>query len=239
MYQKKFEMLGPTDFSVKDLITDLEIKYQRKPGSVKLLAVSKGQSVDKILKIYEKGQRAFGENYCQEALEKIKILPKDIEWHFIGSLQSNKTKSIAQHFNWVQSVDNLKIAQRLHNQRPANLPPLNICIQVNIAREKTKSGVSLEEVKELAKSIRQFNRLQCRGLMAIPAPSGDVETQKKVFERLKKSFDTLNHEGCDFDTLSMGMSEDFESAIAAGSTLVRLGRLIFGERPTKVKGENK
>jgi pyridoxal phosphate enzyme (YggS family) len=194
-----------------------------------LVAVSKGQSVAKIRAAHEAGQRAFGENYVQEALTKMLQL-KDlvIEWHFIGPLQSNKTAAVAQHFDWVQSVDRDKIAQRLSDARPADSPPLHICLQVNIGNEASKHGINAAEVLPLAQAVRTLPRLRLRGLMAIPEPDPTLAPQR--FRELRALFDRLNAEGMQLDTLSMGMSDDFETAIACGSTMVRLGTLIFGPR---------
>lgn len=212
-------------------ISAVEQKYSRTPHSVKLLAVSKSQSPEKILTLYHAGQRAFGENYLQEALAKMESLKNyDIEWHFIGAIQSNKIREMAAHFDWVHSVDSLKIAERLNAQRPTNFPPLNICIQVNINEEPQKSGVSFETLEALALAIAKFDRLQLRGLMAIPAPMKDFDTQVAVYQKLYQAQQRLIEQGLSLDTLSMGMSADWEAAVAAGSTMIRLGTAIFGPR---------
>ena len=197
---------------------------------MKLLAVSKNQAVEKILSAVEAGQFCFGENYLQEALSKIPLLPKSIEWHFIGPIQSNKTRKIAEHFAWVQSVDNIDIAKRLNDQRPANLPPLNICIQVNISKETSKSGVAENKVRTLIEDCSSLSRLTLRGLMAIPAFHAHFVDQRKTFHLLFSLWSSLCQQGLMLDTLSMGMSADVEAAIAEGSTLVRLGTALFGAR---------
>ena len=200
-------------------------------GSVQLMAVSKTHSVERILEAYACGQRDFGENYVQEALEKIRaIAAKDISWHFIGPIQSNKTRDIAEHFQWVHSVDRLKIAVRLNEQRPTSLPPLNICIQVNISREESKSGISLREVSALCTAIDELPRLRLRGLMAIPAACNDYAKQREAYKPLGAVFRELSFRYPYFDTLSIGMSGDYEAAIAEGSTMIRVGTAIFGVR---------
>ncbi len=189
-----------------------------------LLAVSKGQGIDKVREARAAGQKAFGENYVQEALAKVQALP-DLEWHLIGPLQSNKTRAAAEHFAWVQSIDREKVAQRLAEQRPAALPPLNVLIQVNASGESSKSGVAPAQVEALAEAVARFPRLKLRGLMAIPEPGAPRERygeMKALFDALKARFG--------WDTLSMGMSEDLELAIAEGATMVRVGTAIFGPR---------
>jgi pyridoxal phosphate enzyme (YggS family) len=204
----------------------------RNPQTVQLIAVSKTQAAQALVDAYAWGQRAFGENYLQEALEKQQQLAHlpDIEWHFIGPIQSNKTRPIAEHFAWVHSVDRLKIAQRLHEQRPAALPPLNICVQVNIDDETTKSGVSLAELPQLVSAIAPLDRLSLRGLMAIPAATNDAQQQRAAFAKLRVALEQLNQQGYQLDCLSMGMSGDMEAAIAEGATFVRVGTDIFGAR---------
>lgn len=207
-------------------IRDAEIKAHREINSVSLLAVSKKQPAEKIREAYLAGQKLFGENYLQEALEKQKQLTDlDIEWHFIGSIQSNKTKLIAQHFNWVHGVDRFSIAEKLNLHRASFSSPLNICIEVNINEEKTKSGVMSENVFELAKQVNTLNHLKLRGLMIIPEKnnSGAFESAFQLQRKMILA-------GFDLDTLSMGMTSDFEEAILAGSTMVRIGTAIFGER---------
>lgn len=204
----------------------------RNPQTVQLIAVSKHQPVAAVRVAYAWGQRAFGENYLQEALDKQLQLAElgDIEWHFIGPIQSNKTRPIAEHFNWVHSVDRLKIAQRLHEQRPTSLPPLNICVQVNVDDETTKSGVSFQALPELVRAIALLPRLQLRGLMAIPAATNSPEQQRIAFAKLRSAFEALNAQDYGLDCLSMGMSGDMDAAIAEGATFVRVGTDIFGAR---------
>lgn len=207
----------------------------RATESVELVAVSKTFPVPYILAGYDRGQRAFGENYLQEAVPKIieisKLpLPQPIQWHFIGPIQSNKTRLIAEHFSWVHSVDRLKIAERLSQQRPAHLPPLQICLQVNISGEASKAGATLEEAMVLAQSLVKLPSLTLRGLMCIPEATDDVRWQREQFSRLRLLRDRIAAGGVDLDTLSMGMTDDLESAIAEGASMVRVGRAIFGER---------
>lgn len=208
-------------------------KYLRLHTDIQLLAVSKKQPIESIQEAYELGQKAFGENYVQELVDKAKQLKNlNIEWHFIGPLQSNKTKIIAEVACWVHTVDRLKIAQRLNDQRPDSLSPLSVCIQVNISGEISKSGLISDEVEALAKEITQLPRLKLRGLMAIPAPEKDFEKQREVFAQVAKLKDKLNRQGFSLDTLSMGMTGDMEAAIAEGATIVRIGTAIFGARET-------
>ena len=201
--------------------------------SVTLLAVSKTCPVAAIEAALACGQRAFGENYVQEALDKIVRLDsrrQDIEWHMIGPIQSNKTRQIAEHFDWVHSIDRFKIAQRLSDQRPSHLPPLQVCLQVNVSHEDSKSGIAIEELPELAKAVRQLPRLRLRGLMSIPAPAPDLDAQRLPHRQLKALLEQLNRDGMNLDTLSMGMTGDMEAAIMEGSTMVRVGTAIFGAR---------
>ena len=208
-----------------------EIKYQRQAGSVHLLAVSKRHPMAAIQDARQCGQLAFGENYAQEMHEKALLTQDDdIEWHYIGPVQSNKTQLIAQHAHWVHSVDRLKIARRLSMQKPADKPAINICLQLNISHERNKSGISLDELPELAKQVAQLPNIKLRGLMAIPAPSRDFDTQRKTFAKVRKALEALNQQGYNLDTLSMGMSADMEAAIAEGATIVRIGTAIFGRR---------
>ncbi len=204
----------------------------RNPQTVQLIAVSKTQPAQALREAYTWGQRAFGENYLQEALDKQAQLADlvDLAWHFIGPIQSNKTRPIAEHFDWVHSVDRLKIAQRLHEQRPAEKPPLNICVQVNIDDETTKSGISLAELPALVAAIAPLSRLKVRGLMAIPAATNNQAQQRVAFAKLRAALERLNLQGHGLDTLSMGMSGDLEAAIAEGATYVRVGTDIFGAR---------
>jgi len=199
---------------------------------VKLIAVSKAQSAAAIREAYTAGQTIFGENYLQEALDKqAQLTDLDIEWHFIGPIQSNKTQPIGQHFAWVHSVDRLKIAQRLNDARPAQLPPLQICIQVNVSNEDSKSGVLPAELAALATEIEKLPRLKLRGLMAIPAPTLDVNQQIAQFKLVRECYDALVAQGFALDTLSMGMSEDYAAAISQGASFVRIGSALFGARP--------
>ncbi len=204
---------------------------QRPADATALLAVSKTRPASDLLALYALGQRCFGENYLQEALEKMaQLRDYDIEWHFIGPIQSNKTRDIASHFSWVHSVDRLKIARRLSEQRPADLPPLNICLQVNVSGEQSKSGCSLEELPQLATEVAKLPHLTLRGLMTIPAPSDDPKQQRQPFRALREAIEELNTRGLQLDTLSMGMSGDLDAAIAEGATLVRIGTALFGAR---------
>ncbi len=201
---------------------------QRNFADIGLLAVSKTKPAEAIREAHAAGLRDFGENYLQEALEKQAALSDlPLIWHFIGPIQSNKTRPIAEHFDWVHSVDRLKIAQRLSDQRPAHLAPLNICLQVNVSGEDSKSGCSPEELPELAQAIAALPNLKLRGLMAIPEPTDDIAAQHAAFARLRQLRDDL---GLQLDTLSMGMSHDLEAAIAEGATWVRIGTALFGAR---------
>lgn len=203
----------------------------RTAGEIELLAVSKTFPAAALREAYLAGQRCFAESYLQEALGKIADLQDlAVEWHFIGPIQSNKTRAIAENFAWVHSVDRLKIAQRLSEQRPATMPPLQICLQVNISHEASKGGVEPDELPSLACAFAKLPNLQLRGLMAIPAPSDDEAVQRAVFAQLRQLRDQLNREGLQLDTLSMGMSHDFAAAIAEGATMVRIGTAIFGKR---------
>ena len=198
---------------------------------VKLLAVSKSQPADKLREAYVAGQRAFGENYVQEAINKQTQL-KDcaIEWHFIGPIQSNKTQLIAQHFAWVHSVDRLKIAARLNEARSPSLPPLNVCIQINSSNEGSKSGVDISSQTMLAQEISAMPHLKLRGVMAIPAPTKDLAKQRAQFKIVGDAFRALQQQGFELDTLSIGMSDDYMAAIQEGATIVRIGSAIFGLR---------
>jgi pyridoxal phosphate enzyme (YggS family) len=203
----------------------------REPGCVALLAVSKTCSADALRQAFAAGQRAFGENYVQEALEKITALADlPLEWHCIGPVQSNKTRLVAEHFQWVHTVDRLKIAQRLSAQRPVQLPPLNVCIQVNLDGGATKSGVAPDAALALARQLVVLPGLRLRGLMCIPEPAPDFDAALALFMRARALFDTINQAGIVLDTLSMGMSADLEAAVHGGSTLVRVGSAIFGAR---------
>ncbi|HEY5290851.1 MAG TPA: YggS family pyridoxal phosphate-dependent enzyme [Burkholderiales bacterium] len=203
----------------------------REPGDIALLAVSKTFSAGAVRAAHAAGQREFGENYVQEALEKIAELSDlPLIWHFIGPIQSNKTRAIAEHFDWVHSVAREKIALRLAEARPPELDPLDICLQVNVSGEASKSGVAPEEVRPLAEAVRILPRLRLRGLMAVPEPSDDIELQRRRFRGLRLLLQQLNAAGFGLDTLSMGMSQDLEAAVMEGATIVRVGTAIFGER---------
>ena len=205
----------------------------RAPGEITLVAVSKTFAAEHIAQAHAAGQRAFGENYVQEAVEKITNLARlspAPAWHFIGPIQSNKTASIAQHFQWVHSVARERIAQRLDSAYPAGSPPLNVCIQVNVSGEAAKSGVEPGEEAKLADAIARLPRLRLRGLMAIPEPTADPALQRRRFALLRELKDGLVARGHALDTLSMGMSDDLEAAIAEGATMVRVGTAIFGPR---------
>lgn len=223
---------------VKHRISAACLAAGRAPGDVGLLAVSKTQNPEAVREAHASGQCAFGENYIQEGVEKILLL-RDLPlvWHMIGPVQSNKTRVVAEHFDWVQSVDRLKTAERLSAQRPDHLPPLNVCLQVNIDAGPNKSGVAPEQALALARGISALPRLRLRGLMALPEPAPEFVAQQLVFTRAKAVFDHILAAQlpgwAEFDTLSLGMSADLEAAVAAGSTLVRVGTAVFGERPTR------
>lgn len=209
-------------------------RADRRPDAVRLLAVSKTFGPDAVQAAFDAGQRDFGENYIQEAVAKITALRHlPLQWHCIGPVQSNKTKLVAEHFDWVQTVDRLKIAQRLSEQRPGHLPPLQVCIQVNVDGGSTKSGVVPAEALALAQALAGLPGLRLRGLMCIPEPASDFVAACTVFKRARDLFDALNATGLALDNLSMGMSDDLEAAVASGSTMVRVGSAIFGTRPTK------
>lgn len=217
--------------AVNDAIAQAMCMAHRRKESIELLAVSKGVSTVALYEAYQAGQRAFGESYIQEALDKIELLRDlSIQWHFIGPVQSNKTRAIATHFAWVHSIDRLKIAERLSAQRPASLPPLNVCIQVNVSGEDSKSGVAPNGLVELAQAVASLPQLKLRGLMAIPAPAEGLEAQRIPFFKLHELMQQINTQGLTLDTLSMGMSHDFSVAILEGATIVRVGTAIFGER---------
>lgn len=217
--------------AVRARIDDAARRAGRNPADVKLLAVSKTWPAEAVREAAIAGQRAFGENYVQEGVDKVEALRAlGLEWHFIGPLQSNKTRVVAEHFDWVHSIDRLKIAERLAEQRPAALPPLSVCLQVNVSGEATKSGVAPDAVEDLARRVAALPGLRLRGLMAIPAPAADFAAQRLPFRRLREIYEQLRAGGLPLDTLSMGMSHDLEAAIAEGATLVRVGTAIFGER---------
>jgi pyridoxal phosphate enzyme (YggS family) len=214
---------------IRTQISDAELTCNRQSGSVLLLAVSKTKPAEDIAAAYRSGQRHFGENYLQEVLIKQQELGAyDITWHFIGPIQSNKTKALAMHFDWVHSVDSLKIARRLSDQRPSHLPPLNICLQVNISDEQSKSGVTLDELPELCAQVVKLPNLKLRGVMAIPAPQDDFEQQCQPYKTLYQAVAKMGKP--ELDTFSFGMTGDLKAAIAEGSTIVRIGTALFGER---------
>ena len=218
--------------TVRKRITDAEKQAGRPPGAVQLLAVSKTRPVADLRAALAAGQGCFGENYLQEALHKIaELADETIEWHFIGPIQSNKTRDIATRFDWVHSVDRLKVARRLSEQRPPDLAPLNVCLQVNTSGEQSKSGVTPEQTPELALAVAGLPGLRLRGLMTLPAPAGDFEQQRGPFRQLRTLYEQLQAQGLALDTLSMGMTNDLEAAITEGATLVRIGTAIFGPRP--------
>jgi pyridoxal phosphate enzyme (YggS family) len=207
--------------------------YARVPGSVNLLAVSKTCPGVSVREAFTAGLREFGENYVQEALGKItelQDLRARLRWHLIGPLQSNKTRDVAAHFDWVHSIDRAKLAERLSAHRPEGLPPLQVCLQVNISGEASKSGVPPADLPALARTVAALPRLKLRGLMAIPEPAADFDTQREPHRALRRLFDELNAQGFGLDTLSMGMSADLEAAVAEGATWVRIGTAIFGSR---------
>ncbi|MFC3396594.1 YggS family pyridoxal phosphate-dependent enzyme [Brenneria rubrifaciens] len=220
---------------IRQQIATAAQRCARAPEKVTLLAVSKTKPVTAIEEAINAGQRAFGENYVQEGVDKIRYFRENrpdtpLEWHFIGPLQSNKSRLVAEHFDWFHTVDRLRIAQRLSEQRPASLPPLNVLLQINISNEESKSGIMIEELTGLAASVADLPNLRLRGLMAIPAPETDYQLQLDVFRRMDDLFKQLALHYPHIDTLSMGMTDDMKAAIAAGSTLVRIGTAIFGAR---------
>ena len=217
--------------TVRDRIAQACASAGRAPDEVSLLAVSKTYGPEVIREVHAAGQIAFGENYIQEGVEKIALL-RDLalEWHCIGPIQSNKSRLVATHFHWAQTIDRLKVAQRLSEQRPADLPPLQVCIQVNIDGGPTKSGVAPQEALALGQEIAGLPRLRLRGIMTLPEPGSDFATQLEIHRRAKTLFDELRAAGLALDTLSMGMTSDLEAAIHAGSTMVRIGTAIFGAR---------
>ena len=217
---------------VLDRIARAESAAGRPAGSVALVAVSKTRTPAEVAALHALGQRAFGESYLQEALGKLDALAElGLEWHFIGPLQANKTRRIAERFAWVHSVDRLRVAERLDAQRPASLPPLAVCLQVNVSGEASKAGVTPAELPALAAAVAALPRLRLRGLMAIPAPEADPVRQRLPFRALRELAASLRAAGHPLDTLSMGMSDDLEAAVVEGATLVRVGTALFGPRP--------
>jgi len=217
--------------NIAERIARAAIVSGRDPSDVRLLAVSKTWPAESVREAADAGQRAFGESYVQEAIDKLDALADlGLEWHFIGPLQSNKTRPVANGFAWVHSVDRLRIAQRLSEQRDVHLPPLQVCIQVNVSGEASKSGVAPDALPELARAVAALPRLQLRGLMTIPEATSDVALQRARFASLRQLKDGLVASGLPLDTLSMGMSDDLEAAVAEGATIVRVGTAIFGAR---------
>ncbi|NOY72140.1 MAG: YggS family pyridoxal phosphate-dependent enzyme [Gammaproteobacteria bacterium] len=216
---------------VRERIVAAAQKYERDLSTITLLAVSKTWPTKPINEFVRMGQQHFAENYLQEAMQKIyKLKSSNLIWHFIGALQSNKTNIIAKHFDWVQTLASFKHAQRLNDQRPEHLPPLKVCIQINVANETRKAGVTFAQLNELAFQIAELPRLQLRGLMAIPQKMDTFKQQRKQFASVRHAADSLNQSKLNIDTLSMGMSHDLEAAIAEGATLVRVGTALFGTR---------
>ena len=234
-------MIGPGNrvvealAAVRERIAAAEWRFGRAPGSVALIAVAKTKPASLILEAWDAGQRQFGENFVQEALAKLDELsklsgPGGIEWHFVGPLQANKSRTVAERFDWVHTVDRLRIARRLSDQRPAWLPPLNVCIQVNVSGESSKSGVRIDETGELAAAVAELPRLRLRGLMAIPRPCTGFDEQRAALRPLVEAYARLRGDGLALDTLSMGMTDDLEAAVAEGATMVRIGTAVFGPR---------
>lgn len=217
---------------VRQQIAEACLAAGRQPSDVRLLAVSKTKPVEAIQAAYDAGQREFGENYVQEGVDKITALSNlsDCVWHFIGPLQSNKTRLVAEHFDWVQSLERIKIAKRLDQQRPQDAAPLQVLVQINIDHEASKSGISLEQLDDFLTQLESLKRLKCRGLMAIPMAHASSEQQQESYQALYAAFSRLQQRYPDFDTLSLGMSGDLAAAIAQGSTMVRIGTSIFGKR---------
>ena len=218
---------------VRDLLAKAAVDAGRDPASVKLLAVSKKQPISAIHDAAVAGQVDFGENQVVEGLEKIKIIADDtLKWHFIGHLQTNKTRAVAEHFDWVHSVDRLKTAERLSRQRPESLDDLNICLQVNVDDETSKSGIDIAAAADLARRVVDLPRIRLRGLMCLPAIREDFDSQREPFARLRRLADQICASGIPTDTLSMGMSGDYRAAIFEGATIVRIGTSVFGPRNT-------
>ena len=227
-------MIGVTENlrKIRDLLTQAALEAGREPQAVRLLAVSKKQPAARVMEAAAAGQREFGENQAGEGVDKIRAVADDtLIWHFIGHLQSNKSRAVAEHFDWVHSVDRLKIARRLSEQRPAERGDLNVCLQVNVDEEASKSGIAADEVAELARAVASLPRLRLRGLMCLPRIREGLDAQRVPFARLRELAETLRGQGIEMDTLSMGMSADFRAAIAEGATIVRIGTAVFGPRP--------
>ena len=217
--------------AVRERIAKAALAAGREPGDIMLLAVSKTKPLADVLCAAAAGQSAFGENYAQEGVDKMPgAVDRDLSWHFIGPLQSNKTRLVAEHYAWVHSIERLKIAERLSAQRPAHLPPLQVCVQINVSGEASKSGCAPDQALALCQAISTLPGLKLRGLMTIPEASDDPAEQCKPFRQLREIADSIRAAGVPLDTLSMGMSHDLEAAIAEGATIVRIGTAIFGER---------
>ena len=216
---------------IRNQISVAEKRFKRRESSVCLLAVSKTRSADEIMAAVNGGQRHFGENYCQEAVEKINAIDHPgLIWHFIGPIQSNKTSQIACHFDWVHTIDRLKIARRLNEMRPKDLAPLNICVQINISGEDSKAGITLDNTDDFIAELEQFKRLKVRGLMSLPAPASNFDEQRIPFSILKRKLGELSLSRPELDTLSIGTTQDMTAAIAEGATIVRIGTALFGSR---------
>ena len=216
---------------IHDLLAIAAVEAGRDPDTVKLLAVSKKQPLDSVLAAAALGQRDFGENTVQEGLDKIRATTEErLAWHFIGHLQSNKTRTVAENFDWVHTIDKPKIARRLSQQRPVELAPLNVCLQVNIDNEPSKSGVDIDKLSELAAACSDLPNIRLRGLMCLPAIRDDFEEQRRPFAKLRELAEALQRSGVPIDTLSMGMTADYRAAIFEGATIVRIGTALFGER---------
>ena len=217
--------------NLRNKISVTEKRFKRRKSSVSLLAVSKTRSIETIIAAISQGQLHFGENYCQEAVAKIEAINNpNLIWHFIGPIQSNKTKQISSYFDWVHTIDRIKIARLLNEQRPMNLTPLNVCIQINISYENSKSGITLDNVDGFIRELEQFKRLKVRGLMSLPAPVSSFDEQRIPFSILKRKLQELKMSRPGIDTLYIGTSEDMTAAIAEGATIVRIGTALFGPR---------
>ena len=221
--------------AVRERIADAERRFERPPGSVALLAVAKTKPAGLIRSAWEAGQRLIGENFVQEAAAKLDELadlsgPGGLEWHFVGALQSNKTRTVAERFDWVHTVSRIRVAHRLSDQRPAWAPPLNVCLQVNVGGESSKSGVRIAEVADLAAAVADLPRLRLRGLMTLPRPCPGLDAQRAALRPLVEVYERLRADGLPLDTLSMGMTADLEAAVAEGTTMVRVGTAVFGPR---------
>ena len=221
--------------AVRERIAAAERAFGREPGSVALLAVAKSKPASLVRAAWEAGQLRFGENFVQEAVDKLDELsrlsgPGGIDWHFVGSIQSNKSRMVAERFDWVHTVDRLRIARRLSDQRPAWLPPLNVCLQINVSGESSKSGAPVSETDALAAAVAELPRLRLRGLMTIPRPCTGLDEQRAALRPLVAAYDQLRADGHEVDTLSMGMTGDLEAAVAEGATIVRIGTAVFGPR---------